>query len=126
MIQIGDRAFPGVGVTDLQRTPAKDYKYQLQAEDGTLRAEVRCVRDVYSLTLGSITQADYDALYDLCNTTAEYLSVTIPDGQTDRTFDAQVELGGDALGFIEHDGTRRWDGLTLTVTAVNPREDGNA
>ncbi len=52
------------------------------------------------------------------------LRVTLPDGQEEVTLEAQVELGADALGFIEADGTNRWDGLTLTVTGVRPLEDG--
>lgn len=124
MLKINGIAFPGVGIAELQRGEQKDYKYDLTAEDGTRRAEVRARYRTYSVTLGSITQADYDRLYAALATNAESISVTLPDGQQDVTLDARVELGDDVLIFVESNGTRRWDGLTLSVTGVNPLEEG--
>lgn len=124
MLKLNSIAFPGVGIAELQRGEQKDYKYDLTAEDGTRRAEVRARYRTYSVTLGSITQADYDRLYAALATNAESISVTLPDGQQDVTLDARVELGDDALVFVESNGTRRWDGLTLVVTGVNPLEEG--
>lgn len=124
MLKINDIAFPGVGIAELQRGEQKDYKYDLTAEDGTRRAEVRARYRTYSVTLGSITQADYDRLYAALATNAESVSVTLPDGQQDVTLAARVELGDDALIFIESNGMRRWDGLTLAITGVNPLEEG--
>lgn len=124
MIEINGTSFPGVGIADLQRGEQKDYKYDLTAEDGTRRAEVRARYRTYAVTLGSMTQADYDALRSALATNAESVPVTLPDGQTDVTLDARVELGEDMLGFIESDGTMRWDGLTLSIVGVSPLEDG--
>lgn len=124
MIEINGTSFPGVGIADLQRGEQKDYKYDLTAEDGTRRAEVRARYRTYAVTLGSISQADYDALRSALATNAESVPVTLPDGQTDVTLDARVELGEDMLGFIESDGTMRWDGLTLSIVGVSPLEDG--
>lgn len=124
MLKINNIAFPGVGIAELQRGEQKEYKYDLTTEDGTRRAEVRARYRTYSVTLGSITQADYDRLYAALATNAESISVTLPDGQQDVTLDARVELGDDALIFVESNGTRRWDGLTLSIAGVNPLEEG--
>lgn len=124
MLKINNITFPGVGIAELQRGEQKEYKYDLTTEDGARRAEVRARYRTYSVTLGSITQADYDRLYAALATNAESISVTLPDGQQDVTLDARVELGDDVLVFVESNGTRRWDGLTLSVTGVNPLEEG--
>lgn len=126
MLQINGTAFSGVGIVadSFTRGEQKEYKYDLVAEDGTRRAEVRARYRIYSLTLGSITQADYDRLRAALATNANSVSVTLPDGQEDVTLEARVELGDDALLLIEDDGTRRWDGLTLSVTGVTPLEEG--
>ena len=118
MLKINNIAFPGVGIAELQRGEQKDYKYDLVAEDGTRRAEVRARYRTYSATLGSIAQADYDRLRTALATNAESVSVTLSDSQQDVTLDARVELGDDALIFIESNGMRRWDGLTLTITTL--------
>lgn len=124
MLKINNIAFPGVGIAELQRGEQKDYKYDLVAEDGTRRAEVRARYRTYSVTLGSIAQADYDRLRTALATNAESVSVTLPDSQQDVTLDARVELGDDALIFVESNGMRRWDGLTLSITGVTPLEEG--
>lgn len=123
MIQIDGTKFPGVGIADLQRGEQRDYKYNLTAEDGTRRAEVRARYRVYTATLGSVSQDDYDRLRRALATDLPSVFVTLPDGQADVTMEARVELGDDALLFIDG-GTRRWDGLTLTITGVTPLEEG--
>lgn len=123
MIQIDGTKFPGVGIADLQRGEQRDYKYNLTAEDGTRRAEVRARYRVYNVTLGSVSQDDYDRLRRALATDLPSVFVTLPDGQADVTMEARVELGDDALLFIDG-GTRRWDGLTLTITGVTPLEEG--
>ncbi|MCB6366536.1 hypothetical protein LI291_10170 [Intestinibacillus massiliensis] len=122
MIQIDGVAYD-VGITDLQRGEKREYKYDLVAEDGTRRFETRARYRTYDVTLGSLRQSEYDALRRAA-AAGGVLRVTLPDGQEEVTLEAQVELGADALGFIEADGTNRWDGLTLTVTGVRPLEDG--
>lgn len=120
MIKVGGRSFPAVELSDLKRGEKREYKYDLVAESGRRRAEIRARYRTYSITLGSLLQSDYDALRAALATDAEYVSLTIPDGQEDVTLDARVELGNDALVFLEPDGTRRWDGLTLNITGVQP------
>lgn len=120
MFKIGEREF-GDCIVDIQRGVNRETAYDVTTEDGVRHAPVRALYPVYSLTLGNIHQEEYDALYELANTYAESLTVTLPDGQSDITFPATVEIGGDGLVFVEQNGTRRWDGLTLTITGTTPQ-----
>lgn len=123
MFKIEGREFK-IGIASLQRGIRKELKYDVVTEDGVRRSEIKAIYPVYSLTLGSIRQTEYDALYAAVNTYAEHLEITLPDGQKDITFSAIVEIGGDGLVFVEKDGTRRWDGLSLMITGVEPMERG--
>lgn len=111
-----------VGVVSMKRSVRKTYKYDVTTEDGVRHTEIRAIYPVYTLLLGSISQTDYDTLRSVLNTYDDTVSVTLPDGQEDVTFDAIAELSADALVFIESNGTRRWDNLTVTFTGVNPLE----
>lgn len=124
MFAINGVHFDKVGIVSLQRGETKEYKYDLIAEDGTRRFEIRARYRTYNVTLGSITLSSYDALRSALAANGAIVMVTLPDGQTDQTFAARVELGDDALELIERDGSRRWDGLTLDIVGVNPLEDG--
>lgn len=107
-------------VVSLTRSEKKEYKYQLITESGRQRSELRARYPVYELTLGNLDQNAYDALRDALASDGETVLVTMPDGQRDLTFEARVELGDDGLEFLEEDGTRRWDELTVTVEGVRP------
>lgn len=109
-----------VGITTMQRSVKKTYKYDVTTEDGVRHTEVKAIYPVYTLVLGSINQTDYDSLREALNTYEDTVSVTLPDGQNNITFDAVADLGTDSLIFIESDGTRRWDNVTVTFTGVNP------
>lgn len=109
-----------VGITTMQRSVKKTYKYDVTTEDGVRHTEIKAIYPVYTLVLGSINQTDYDSLREALNTYEDTVSVTLPDGQDNITFDAVADLGTDSLIFIESDGTRRWDNVTVTFTGVNP------
>lgn len=111
-----------VGISTMQRSLKKTYKYDVTTEDGVRHTEVKAIYPVYTLVLGSINQTDYDRLREALNTYEDTVSVTLPDGQNNITFDAVADLGTDSLIFIESDGTRRWDNVTVTFTGVNPLE----
>lgn len=106
-----------VGITDLQRGEEKKYKYEVVTESGKRRSELLARYRTYSVTFGSMDQAQYDALF--CAASTERVAVTLPDGQNDVAFLATIELCGDAIGFVEGD-VIRWDGLTLTFQGVDP------
>lgn len=124
MIEINGQKYPGAEITDLKRGERREYKYDLTAESGRKRSELRARYRTYTVTLGSLDQAAYDSLREALATSDEYVSITLPDGQDDVTLDARVEIGNDSLVFLESDGTRRWDGLTLNITGLEPLEDG--
>ena len=107
-------------VVSISRGERKDYKYQLTTESGRQRSELRGRYPVYDLTFGNLDQSAYDALRAAVATNAETHTVTMPDGQNDVTFEAKVTLGEDGFEFVEDDGTRRWDGLSLQVEGVRP------
>ena len=109
-----------VGISTMQRSLKKTYKYDVTTEDGVRHTEVKAIYPVYTLVLGSINQTDYDSLREALNTYEDTVSVTLPDGQNNITFDGVADLGTDSLIFIESDGTRRWDNVTVTFTGVNP------
>lgn len=119
MLKIGDRAFE-VGIVKLERGIKRELKYDVTTEDGTRRSEIRAIYPTYSVTLGPMEQAEYDALYAAVTSYAASLSVTLPDGQQDITVDVTVDVGGDGLVFVERSGNRIWDGLSLTFTGVKP------
>ena len=124
MIAINGVRFGEIGVADLQRGERREYKYNLVTENGRRRSELRARYRTYAVSLGSITQPDYDALREALATNAEAVEITLPDGQEDITLEATVELGDDTLFLIETNGEYRWDGLTLNVEGVNPLGDG--
>lgn len=112
-----------VGVVSMQRNVKKTYKYDVTTEDGVRHTEVKAIYPEYTLVLGSIEQTEYDSLREAINTYNETVSVTLPDGQRLITFDAVAELGGDSLVFIESDGTKHWDNITISFSGVNPIGD---
>lgn len=121
MLKLDGEAF-AVGILSLSRGQSMDLKYDLIAEDGTRRREVRAAYLSYELQIGSMTQADYDALYTRLLTGGGEHMVTLPDGQSDRTFEATVTLGGDTLGYVDSAGVRHFDRLKLSIAATQPWE----
>lgn len=62
MIEINGQKYPGAEITDLKRGERRDYKYDLTAESGRKRSELRARYRTYTVTLGSLDQAAYDSL----------------------------------------------------------------
>lgn len=108
------------GIQKLERYEKTEYKYNLITESGHKRAEIRAKYRGYTILLGSINALEYDKLYEILASGEEIFEVTLPDGQADITFQAFVAIDGDSLCFIESNGQRRWDNLTLSIEGVNP------
>lgn len=111
----------GAGIQKIERYEKTEYKYNLITESGHKRSEIRAKYRGYTVLLGSIHQKEYDELYRILSTGTGTFEVTLPDGQDDITFEATVTMDGDTLSFIESNGTRRWDNLTLQIEGVNPK-----
>lgn len=121
MFKIDENTYD-VGIISLQRSIDRDLKYDVTTEDGKRYRETRALYPVYQITLGSITRREYDRLYaDLVNYDETH-TVTLPDGQEERVFEATVELGSDSLSMLDRNGVRYWEGLSLTITGVDPIE----
>ena len=120
MLIINNRKFK-VGIISLKRTPKRDYKYDLVTEDGVRRFETRAIYQVYNLTLGNMTPKEYDALYNIL-VSSETVTVTLPEGQGNITFEAICDSVSDGLEFVDCDGKRWFDGMSIKFTATHPME----
>ncbi len=124
MILIDGVSFADIGIAEIKRGEKREYKYQLTAENGRRRSELRARYRTYQVELGSVNQSRYDALRAALATNRETVFITLPDGQTMVTLEAEVELEEDFLTLIEANGEYIWDGLGLSVVGVEPLEDG--
>lgn len=85
------------------------------------------VRDIigtyynYDLTFGrsSLSPADYDALYETLTAPVDYHTITVPYGQTTKTFEAYVSNASDVLRRMTDKGNL-WGELTIKFTAMEP------
>lgn len=111
-----------VGLIGLKRSIKKEYKYNATTEDGTRHFEVLAMHRVYSVALGNMNAADYDALYRAVSESAGPVTITLPDGQKNMTMTAILENITDDLEFISSGGERLFSGLTFTATDINPLE----
>lgn len=62
---------------------------------------------------------DYDAIYETLSAPVESHTITVPYGQTTKTFEAYVTSGEDTLERIEN-GTAYWSGMTIQFVAMEP------
>lgn len=65
------------------------------------------------------TQVDYDALYEVLSAPEVQHEITVPYGQTTKTFNAYVTSGDDILERQEN-GVNYWSGLTIQFVAMIP------
>lgn len=121
MIQIDGVGYQ-VGIISLKRSIKKEYKYNVISEDGTRHFEMQALYRVYTVALGNMDAAEYDALYKAVSESAGAVSLVMPDGQTDINMTATLENISDGLEFIGSDGSRLFSGLSFTATDVNPLE----
>ena len=121
MIIVNGVNYDSVGISNLQRSVKRDYKYDVTTEDGIRHMETRAIYPVYTVTFGSISdQATYDSIRAALNNYSETCEVTLPDGQDTITFTAVADIGSDAIECIYPDGTVRWDNMVVTFTGVEP------
>ncbi len=117
-----DGAAFAVGVVSLKRSA----EVSEGDNGGTMLSGVR-KRDLlgvyyhYTLELAAdtLTQGDYDTLYDILTAPQDSHSITMPYGQDSITFDAAVDSVSDELLFAN--GTEQlWGNLSITFTAMRP------
>lgn len=65
-------------------------------------------------------RADYDGFFEAISSPNRVHSITLPYGQTTKTFDCRVDAGGDHMGDM-WGSERAWEGLSVTVTPIRPQ-----
>ena len=101
----------------------------MTTEDGQLHREIRGIYTDYSVEIGNVEQAQYDALIETLASAEESQTVTLPYGKNGTvTFQAAFESISDGIRYIDEDGdgldAYYWDGLTVTFTAFTPKGAG--
>lgn len=128
ILKIGNREF-AVGLVKLNRSFRIGEKYRVTTEDGQLHREIRGVYTDYSLEIGDVDQAQYDALIEMLTSDEESQTVILPYGKNGTiTFQAAFESISDGVSYMDEDETGNdivfWDGLTVTFTAFTPKGAG--
>lgn len=62
--------------------------------------------------------AEYDALYELLSAPVDCHSITMPYGQTNKTFDAYITDVNDELAW-RRGGKTKWDGLNVKFVSMD-------
>lgn len=88
----------------------------------------KAIRDIVGTTYNYSLQVepdyrfpdDYDDLYEVISSPVESHSIELPYGQSTLLFDAMITGGEDTLGPTLA-GVKRWNGLTINFTALEPQ-----
>lgn len=77
----------------------------------------------YSIAINTklLKNKEYDDLYEIISSPAEYHMLSVPYGQTTLTFKAYVTSGTDSFDTVDKNGTIRWKGLKLNFVAMSPQ-----
>lgn len=63
---------------------------------------------------------DYDAFYEAASAPVDSHTITMPYGQSQITFEAEIQSGDDtSAGMVA--GVRRWHGLKITFSPISPQ-----
>ena len=108
-----------VELAKLRRTLRQTEKYRVTTEDGVVHREVAATYYDYAIQLGGFDQAAYDAIMAELSRPAATAVFVVPDGQGEVALEAIYSGVGDELA-VDDGQTKYWEGLTLTLTAVNP------
>lgn len=122
VITIDGQTF-AVNVTSLKRGAAV-----LDGENAGRVLSGRMTRDIigtyynYDLTFGksTLSPSDYDTLYELLTAPVDSHTITVPYGQTTKTFEAYVANASDVLRKLT-DSVNYWTELTVKFTAMEPQ-----
>lgn len=112
------------------RIPEKGVKRSFSVTDSDKAGRVltgRMQRDIigtfYNYTVqldtNSLSETEYDELYEVLSAPVDYHQITVPYGQSTLTFDAYVTSGDDTLD-IARNG-KRWSGLSINFIAMEPQ-----
>lgn len=65
-------------------------------------------------------RADYDAFFEAISSPDRTHEITLPYGQTQKTFFCRVEAGSDHMADVWQD-ERSWETLSVSVTPIRPQ-----
>lgn len=121
LFSIDGTAF-AVGVESLNReAKVTDGDNTGTALSGARKRDLRGVYYNYSMQISAdaLTQAEYDALYEILSSAQESHSITVPYGQGSITFDAAVDSVSDELIMV-NGASNVWGNLSISFTAMRP------
>jgi len=87
---------------------------------GKMERDPRGTLYSYSMDIDSAgtALAEYDALYELLSEPVDSYSITMPYGQTSKTFDAYITDVNDELAW-QRGGKTKWRGLTVKFVSID-------
>ena len=119
---IDDQEF-NVIVTELNRNGrVKESKLSGDVKSGAHFRDIIGTYYDYEMTIGSnaLSEAEYDALYEILTAPVEFHRVTLPYGSHTLTFQAYLEDTSDGLT-ADNGKTRRWGNLSVRFYAQKPQ-----
>lgn len=87
--------------------------------DGTMMRDPRGTLYAYTMDIDAVNTAlaEYDALYEVLSAPVDSHSITVPYGQTTKTFDAYITDVNDETAW-QRGGRTKWDGLTVKFVSM--------
>lgn len=116
-----DGTIYAVGIAAVSRRIRRTEKYRVTTEDGVVHREVKATYIDFTLSLGNVGQAAYDALIAALRASTEDMTVELPSASTGVEIYTGVFDGiGDSIA--NDDGTTViWDSLSLAFTGTVPQ-----
>jgi len=120
LFKINDVTFD-IGIVNITRKPTIDRTSLGTTLDGIKHYKTNGTYYDYEITINTrrMNVTDYDRLYEMLTAPVDYYNVTIPYGQTEKTFRAIVKPGNDSI--IQNFSTlRKWGSLKIMIEALEP------
>lgn len=125
MFKINNVAYD-VGVINIVRKPRIDRINLGTTLDGVKHYKTYRTYYDYEITINTrhMNVAEYDTLYEILTAPVDSYSVTLPYGQTTKTFNAALSVGNDSI--IQNFSTlRKWGTLKILVEALEPEREAS-
>jgi len=93
------------------------------AKSGTNRRDLTGTYYDYIVDIDpdELSPEEYDQLYEILSSPQDTHMATLPYGQSDITFEAQITGGEDSLIVSDELNDNLWDGLSITFRAQSPK-----
>lgn len=120
LFKINDNTFD-VGVVKITRKPKIDRTELGTTLDGVKHYKTNGTYYDYEITLNTrhMNVAEYDRLYEILTAPVDSYMVTVPYGQSEKSFKAIISAGNDNI--LQNFSTlRKWGSLKITIEALEP------